>query len=177
MWVDALHETWTVSIYRTPADHFLFDITSEQQCATDEPVVLAKYHYGGMAFRGNYTWLKDKKDDSINPGDLQFLTSEGKNRWEGNHTRPDWVAFSGQIDGQNASAAIFGSPKNFRAPQHVRIHPNKPYFCFAPMVDEEFEIKPGDKYVSHYRYLITSKPLDLDMIRQHWNTFKKSPSQ
>lgn len=172
-WIDALHETWTVTVHQTPADHFLFDIVSVQQCASDKPLGLAEYHYGGMAIRGNYQWLKDKEDHSIDPGELKFLTSEGYDRWEGNHTRPNWVAFSGKIDDQDVSAAVFCSPKNFRAPQPVRIHPNKPYFCFAPMVEGAFKIEPGKQYVSRYRYLVTSNATEANMIQKHWNDYAR----
>jgi len=173
-WMDALHEVWTVTVHQTPADHFLFDIISVQHCASDKPLNLAEYHYGGMAIRGNYQWLKEKEDHSIHPGDVQYLTSEGKDRWEGNHSRPNWVAFTGKIDSQDVSAAVFCSPKNFRAPQHVRIHPNKPYFCFAPMVGGSFQIAPGEPYVSSYRYLVTSDVAEVDMIEKHWKRYSKS---
>ena len=78
------------------------------------------------------------------------------------------------IDGQNVSAAVFCSPKNFRAPQHVRIHPNKPYFCFAPMVAGPFKIETGREYVSRYRYLVTSKTAEVNMIQKHWDQYAKS---
>lgn len=172
-WMDVLNEVWTVTVHQTPEDHFLFDVVSVQECATDKPLILDKYRYGGMSFRGNYQWLKEKEDHSIKPGDVQFLTSEGKDRWEGNHTRPNWVAFSGKIDGKDASATIFCSPKNFRAPQTVRIHPNKPYFCFAPMVDGAFKIEPGKKYISSYRYLVASEATDVKKIDQHWKQYAK----
>lgn len=172
-WIDALHEVWTVTVHQTPASHFLFDIVSVQQCASDKPLSLAEYHYGGMAIRGNCEWLKEKEDHSINPGDVQYQTSDGKDRWKGNHTRPNWVAFSGKIDGQDVSAAVFCSPRNFRAPQPVRIHPNKPYFCFAPMVEGPFKITPGKQYVSRYRYLVTSKAVDVDMFQKHWDEYAK----
>ena len=45
-------------------------------------------------------------------------------------------------------------PANFRSPQPVRLHPNKPYFCFAPMVPGAFEIAPGRPYVSRYRLVL-----------------------
>ncbi|MEZ6137607.1 MAG: PmoA family protein [Pirellulaceae bacterium] len=173
-WIDVLHELWSVTVHNTPTDHFLFDIVSVQQCVTDKPLSLAEYHYGGMAIRGNYQWLKEAEDNSIHPGDVQYLTSEGKDRWQGNHTRPNWVAFSGKVDGQDVSAAVFCSPKNFRAPQHVRIHPNKPYFCFAPMVEGPFDIEPHKEYVSRYRYLVTSTKADLNTIQGHWNEYVKS---
>ena len=79
--IDALHEIWTVTVYQTPQDHFLFDIESVQECATVKPLILDKYHYGGMAFRGNVQWLREKKDQSIGPSDLEYLTSQGKDRW------------------------------------------------------------------------------------------------
>ncbi len=172
-WIDALHEVWTVTVHQTPADRFLFDIVSVQQCASDMSLSLDEYHYGGMAIRGNYQWLKENEDHRIHPGDLQFLTSEGKDRWEGNHTRPNWVAFTGKVDGQDVSAAVFCSPQNFRAPQRVRIHPNKPYFCFAPMVEGPFKITPGTEYVSRYRYLVTSNAADVSRIQNHWDEYAK----
>ena len=171
--IDVLHEVWTVTVHQTPEDHFLFDIESVQKCATDKALKLPTYHYGGMAFRANGEWLKDDGDKSIQPGDLRYLTSGGKDRWEGNHTRTDWVAFGGKIDGQEVSATVFGSPGNFRAPQQVRIHPDKPYFCFAPMIDGPFEIAPGEPYTSRYRYLVTSKPIDRDLIETHWSDYSK----
>ncbi|PHR90018.1 MAG: hypothetical protein COA78_35490 [Blastopirellula sp.] len=171
--VDALYEIWTVTVHLTPDDHFLFDIESVQQCASEKPLILEKYHYGGMTFRGNVKWLKEKGAQSINPGDLQFLTSEGKNRWDGNHTQTNWVALSGKLDDQDVSFSVFSNPKNFRAPQHVRLHPNKPYFCFAPAVAGKFKIEPGQKYVSRYRYLVTSKAADVDQIQKHWDRYIK----
>ena len=108
--VDALHEIWTVTIHHTPEDHFLFDVESVQECATSKPLHLPEYHYGGLSFRGNYEWLKEKDDHSIHPGDVVYLTSEGKDRWEGNHTRANWVAFSGKIGGQDASEVVFCNP-------------------------------------------------------------------
>ena len=176
--IDVLKEIWTVTVYETPKDHFLFDIESAQECASDKPLILEKYHYGGMAIRGNSQWVKEKDDHSIHPGDLQFLTSEGKDRWEGNHTRPNWVALAGRIDDQDVSMVVFCSPENFRAPQPVRIHPNKPYFCFAPSVQGKFTIKPGEKYISRYRYLVTSEDIEPEVIRRHWNhyqAFGKNP--
>jgi hypothetical protein len=172
--VDAIYEIWTVTVHQTPADSYLFDIESVQECATAKPLKLPKYHYGGMAFRGNAQWLKQEGDHSIQPGDLQILTSEGKDRWKGNETRPNWIALSGKIDGQDVSATVFCSPKNFRAPQPVRIHPNKPYFCFTPMAEGPFAISPGEKYTSRYRYLVTSNPANKERFEEHWKDYFKT---
>jgi len=170
---DALNETWTVTIYRTPNDYFLFDLKSVQTCATNKPLLLEKHHYGGMAFRGPSEWLLQKDAPDANPNGFQFLTSEGDDRLKGNHTRPNWVALGGKLAGRNASVAIFCHPENFRAPQHVRLHPSKPYFCFAPMVEGHFMIMPSDKYVSRYRYLVKSGPFDAKEIHRQWLRYAK----
>lgn len=169
--IDALNEIWTVTVHHTPNDHFLFDIESVQTCASDKPLILEEYHYGGMAFRANDQWFHEKAGPNNSPNDQLFLTSEGKDRLSGNHTRPDWVAMTGPLDGQKATLAVFCSPQNFRAPQHVRLHPTKPYFCFAPMVAGKFTIKPGEKYISRYRYVVMSEAVDANKIDEHWNEY------
>ena len=138
-----LDEIWAVKVYRRAGDDFLMDFTSVQRAATDEPLTLNEYHYGGMGFRGNSSWLHDPKSD--------FLTSEGKSRNDGNHTRPTWVDAFGPFDDAMAGVTIMDSPENFRYPQPVRLHPEKPYFCFAPMVEGEFEINRTSPCVSNYR--------------------------
>jgi len=139
----ALTETWAVRVYRR-TDGFLFDVDSTQRCATDSPLVVQKYHYGGMAVRCRRDWI-DKGD---------FLTSDGRTRKDGNHTRPKWVDIHSKVDGRPTGITALGHPANFRFPQPVRLHPNKPYFCFAPMVLGEFRIEPGRPYVSRYRFLV-----------------------
>ena len=156
--VDALHEIWTVTVHLTPDDHFLFDIESVQECASDKPLILEKHHYGGMAFRGNSKWLKEKDDHSINPGDLQFLTSDGKDRWDGNHNTPQLGSHSAvNLTARMCPCLCSAVLRTSAQPQHVRLHPNKPYFCFAPAVTGKFRIEPGRKYVSRYSYLVTSR--------------------
>lgn len=139
----ALKETWHVRVYRR-TDAFLFDLVSTQRCAAGEPLEIEKYHYGGMAIRGARPWGKQ--------GDM--LTSEGKDRQAGNHTRPTWVDIHGVSDGKAAGVTIFCHPSNFRAPQPVRLHPKMPYFCFAPMVLGAFRIEPGKPFISRYRFYV-----------------------
>jgi hypothetical protein len=168
---DVLDEIWKVTIHQTTDDHFLFDIRSEQKCATQLPLTLPKYKYGGMAFRGNSQWLNSKEGQA---NDFRFITSEGKDRLEGNHSRPNWVTMTGMIDGKTSTITIMNHPRNFRSPQAVRLHPEKPYFCFAPMVTGDFQIKPGQPYVSNYRYLVTSKEPDQKLIERIWQDYQKT---
>ena len=100
-----------------------------------------------------------------------FLTSEGKHQHEGNHSRPRWVDMFGPIDGETAGIAVLCHPQNFRAAQPVRLHPHKPYFCYAPMVLGDFQITPGKSYVSRYRYLIHNGEPNVKAIDAQWQRF------
>lgn len=162
----ALEETWQVRVYDR-ADAFLFDLASTQRCATESPLVINEYHYGGMCFRGARAWFDQQSGD--------FLTSEGESRADGNHTRPCWVDAYGKQEGGTAGVTVFCWPENSRAPQPVRLHPQKPYFCWAPMVLGPFAIEPGAPYVSKYRYYVHDGPLDPRQAEALWHALAEPP--
>jgi len=155
-----LHETWRVSRVPHPSMN-LIDLVSTQVCATDLPLQLPEYHYGGMCVRGPLQW---------NSGDV-MLTSEGNGQQEGNHTRPNWVTMFGDVDDEPCGLAAFSHPSNFRSPQPVRLHPKMPYFCFAPMVAGDFEITPGTPYVSRFRFAAFDGPVDTAALEAVWTSF------
>lgn len=162
----ALDERWLVRVYNR-SDGFLFDLVSTQTCASASPLSINEYHYGAMAFRGAREWF------DLESGD--FLTSEGKSRADGNHSRPRWVDAFGEVDGRTAGVTVFSNPENYRFPQPVRLHPKKPYFCFSPMVLGQFEIAPGEPYVSSYRYWTHDGPLDRSTAEQIWQALAYPP--
>tara|TARA_R110002096_G_scaffold4501_6_gene21068 strand:- start:6019 stop:7011 length:993 start_codon:yes stop_codon:yes gene_type:complete len=186
-----LRETWTVRMEDSTAESYVIEILSEQTCTTESPLVIEKYHYGGMAIRGSGQWFdrddaakvkawsKAREEDPdfppIESDSLarDFLTSEGKSWFDGNHTRPRWVDMFGRIDGKFSGIAVLSHPSNFRFPQSVRLHPSKPYFCFAPMVDEGFKIEPGKAYQSRYRYVIHNGKPDPEMLNNQWELYTK----
>ena len=100
-----------------------------------------------------------------------MLTSEGKARANGNHSRPDWVALYGEIDGQICGIVAMNHPSNFRAPQPVRLHPKKPYFCFAPMVLGDFAIEPDEPYISRFRFVAFDGKPNQAELNQIWKQF------
>src|SRR5262249_36116319 len=108
-------------------------------------------------------------------GESDFLTSDGKNRATGNHTRPTWVDLAGALGDRSGGVALFDHPENFRFPQPVRLHPNKPYFCFAPMVVDAFEIAPGRPYRSRYRFVVHDGPADHNTLERLWNDYSRPP--
>lgn len=168
-----LDETWRVRTWRPEGEHFVIDIVSTQTCASDSPLTINKYHYGGMAIRGTADWFINEKD-ATQPGD--FLTSERKTRADGNHSRPKWVDMHGPYqDASHAGVAILCHPDNFRFPQWVRLHPSKPYFVFTPQVEEGFQIKPGEPYVSRYRYIVHDGKPDPKLLDRLWNDYATPP--
>ncbi len=161
-----LNEVWRVNVYGLP-DQFLFDIESTQSCASNEPVVIDKIHYGGLMIRGHADWQKHKTFD--------YLTSEGRTKKDGNHSRPNWVDMSGPVAGQITGVTILNHADNFRSPQPVRLHPTMPYFCFTPSVLDSFTIKSGDSFVSRYRFCVHDYEIDKEIADQLWLDYTQSP--
>jgi hypothetical protein len=146
----ALNETWEIAVSAiggaTPRN--VIDFTSTQTCATDAPLKLPQYHYGGFGFRGNWAWNGASA--------FNVLTSEGEtDRNKANESRGKWCRVGGAVDGQIASATILCHPDNYRFPQPMRLHPSEPFFCYAPQQLGDMEITPGKPYVSKYRIIIT----------------------
>ena len=158
-----INETWIVRVFDFD-EYFVIDLESTQQ--PTRPLTVRKNHYGGMAIRAHRGWKQDGGG---------MLTSEGKSRAEGNHSRPRWVDIFGNIDGKATGVTIMCHPENFRYPQHVRLHPKMPYFCFAPMVPGSFELKPGKPFVSRYRFFVHNGKVDVEQVERLWRDYAQPP--
>ena len=162
-----LSEDWTIRVYPFE-DQFMFDLDIEQTNITEDTLYLNKYIYGGMAFRGSREWDPFNKKYYRNPWNV--LTSEGFKDSLGNNTAARWVTAYGNINGSMSAATIFNHVSNARYPQKIRVHPNMPYWVYAPVVDGDMFIAPGGKYTARYRYLISnSVPDNLSLGRVHEN--------
>lgn len=162
----AIDEQWDVTAYASPmgaGKANVFDLVSTQTCASDSPLTLPKYHYGGLGFRGHRQW-----DGKAN---CRFLTSEGKTRENGNETRAKWCHVGGLVDGKRAGVAILCHPDNFRFPQPVRLHPDEPFFCFAPSQLGDWAIEPGKPYVARYRFVVSDGEPDAKEIERRWRDY------
>ncbi|HEV8186152.1 MAG TPA: PmoA family protein [Pyrinomonadaceae bacterium] len=164
----ALNEEWDVRVYDLGSDYFVFDIVATQECASASPLILEEYRYGGMGVRGNREW-KDKSK-------VSFLTSDGKTRLDGNATRSHWCHIGGTVDGQLVGLAVLDHPSNFRAPEPLRIHPDDPYFNYAPSQMGRFQIEPGKKFVLRYRYVVSDGPPDPKLLERLWNDYANPPA-
>ncbi len=174
-----LVEDWGIDAYNVPGC-IVIDFVSEMKCADTKPLTVNKNIYGGLGYRGNRQWYDPtaKGNDPPDPaksGHSDFTTSEGKHQLDGNHTRPRWVDLSGEVDGKVGGLTILDHPSNFRFPQPVRLHPNMPYLSFAPEVLGEFQIVPGQKYVSRYRLIVHDGRPDPALIERLWDDYADPP--
>ncbi|MCI0744523.1 MAG: PmoA family protein [Verrucomicrobia subdivision 3 bacterium] len=165
----ALNETWEVRAYgNANQGGWIFDLTSIQECAGPHPLKLPEYHYGGLGFRGHWDW--NGKTNTF------FLTSEGEtDRVKGHGTRARWCDISGFVEGEQAGITILCHPDNFRAPQHMRLHPSEPFFCYTPQQGGNMEIAPGQKYTSRYRFIVHDGPPDKDRNDRIWSDYAHPP--
>ena len=158
----ALNETWEVSVFR-PDRRVVFDLHSTQSAASAEPLIIRKYYYGGLGFRGSGEW--EGKTG------FEFLTSEGKTRADGNETKARWAVMTGKVDGRPASIGFLNHPSNFRHPQPIRIHPSEPFFCWAPSQGGDFAIEPGKPYHSRFRFIVSDEPLSAAEMNAAWKDY------
>lgn len=162
----ALEEVWEVRAYAVEGV-FVFDIVSTQTCASDAPLRIRKYHYGGLGFRGSGEW--EGKDGCA------FRTSEGRGRQDGHATTARWCVMSGTLGGRPASITFLGHPANFRFPQGMRIHPDEPFFNWCPAQGGDFSIEPGAPYVSRYRFVISDTVLPDAAAEAFWKGYAAPP--
>ena len=166
----AIDETWDVTVHAPGASEKpanVFDLVITQTCATDSPLILPKYHYGGLGFRGHREWDGEKG--------IRFLTSEGESdRVKANEMRAKWAYVGGDVDGKPAGLAILCHPDNFRFPQPIRIHPKEPFFCFAPSQLGEWKIEPGKPYVAKYRFVVSDGLPDAGDIERRWKEYAEA---
>ena len=169
--LDVLRETWTVKLVEASEQFLCFDMNIEQVALTDKPLLVKEYHYGGVAVRGPGAWILDKDRDSGSQIHNEFTID----RMAGNHQRTRWVALTGPDDGDYASIAVLADAENDRSPQPARLHPTKPYFCFAPCVLGDFMIDKEHPYRAGFRVLVfDGKPnaKQLSKTWEEWQTTK-----
>ena len=160
-----LTETWSARAWRSCGAHVL-ELALEQRRPADPSLVVEEFHYGGLGVRGALDW---------EDGGFAILTSEGGGR-SADGERVRWCAISGSIGGPDgeegiATLAVLAHPSNPRAPEPVRVHPDVPYFCFAPMRVGAFEIAPDSPYAARYRLVVTDGPPDAALLDAQWADF------
>jgi len=162
----ALWDFWNLQLYDipdAPKPMVVFDLTTEQACATNDPLELPEYHYGSFGLRGPDEW--NGKDGA------RFLTSDGiADRKKGDGTRARWCYLGGKTNASISGTAVLGYPDNYRFPMPLRLHPDMPYFSIVPQKLGAFSIQPGKPYVTRYRFVVTDGEPDAKLFDACWNS-------
>ncbi len=166
-----LDESWTTRVYglRTTPSLYVFDVDLRQTLATNTPLALPEYHYGGMAVRGAASFMGAASNEIV-------LTSEGKDRATADTTRARWAHVGGNVDGALVGIAILGHPDNFRAPEPLRVHPTDPYICFAPSRLGGWSITAGQPFAARYRFVVADGPADAALLERLWHDYANPPT-
>jgi hypothetical protein len=168
--ITVLNEQWDTRVFATAAGkrpYYVFDVDVVQRNVAADPLMLPEYHYGGIGVRGASAFTK--------LDNVEFLTSEGKDRAAGDGTESRWAVISGGVDGPRASLAILANPANFRAPERMRIHPTDPYLCFAPSRSGPWSIAKGGTHTARYRLVSFDGPPDAAELQRLWRDYAQPP--
>ena len=164
----AMNEVLEVSVYDSDGQTFMWDFTSILRCAGPSPITLNKYRYGGgFAIRGNAGWNNENS---------AVLTSEGKTRKNADSTHARWIKIAGNPGNGMAGLLILSAPDNFRAPQPVRVWPEKDqqgqvFAMFSPTKDYSWTLEPGKNYTQRYRIITFDEDLTPAQAEAYWNDF------
>ena len=158
----ALNESWVVRVYNTPGVHII-DLTVEQTLATDSTLYLQEHLYGGVGLRGARAWNGAEN--------AEILTSEGRTRADGHATRARWCHIGGLVDNAKVGLAVLGHPDNHEAPEPMRIHPDEPFFNYAPSQAGAFAITPGVAFLLRYRYVVYDGDPDPTLLDALWEDY------
>ena len=168
----AMNEIWHVRAFPLNDKMWICDFTSALSCATDSPVVLQEYRYGGFGFRATGDWNDDNS---------RILTSENKTRKDADASTARWCMIDGDV-GKGHSGVLFMSyPSNYNYPEPMRVWPEKMnkrgdvFFSFSPTRNTDWPLQPGRSYVLKYRMLLYDGSITRDQAEKAWKSFANPP--
>ncbi|MFD1769930.1 DUF6807 domain-containing protein [Sphingobacterium suaedae] len=171
----AIHELQTVDVYLPSEDsnYYWVDLRIDMRCASDSPIQLLMYRYGGLGWRATESW------DASNS---ELLTSEGDARSEADGSRVRWCAIQGVLSRNTyGGMAIFSNPKNYNHPEPIRTWDAQAnngqenvFLNFTPTRNRHWTLEPGKSYTLRYRFLIFDGKMSSEALHQHWKTYAEA---
>ncbi len=172
-----LNEILTVRVWNlgeTDRPQWLLDRISTYRAATDQPLQLKAYRYGGLGFRATALWHNGNSD---------YLTSELKTRKDGDATRARWCDVYGETPGGIEGIVFMSHSSNRAHPEPVRIWPadsnggrGDVFFNFCPVRETDWTLTPGKDHVLRYRLHGHTGRLSPTACEQLWRDFTEPPS-
>lgn len=168
-----LNELQTVRVHDVGPDRYLMDLVIELTPATDRPVELLEYRYGGFGWRATAEW---------HAGNSEILASEGQDRSNADNTTGRWYLAQGEVGGDYAGALVMSHPANFNHPEPMRIWPadnderGEVLASFAPTRNTNWMLEPGHRYTRMYRFLVYNGRLGRGEAEAAWRAFAENPA-
>lgn len=167
----AIKEWQTVKIYTPNSSLYIIDITSKQTCATNSPVQILPYRYGGgFAWRATNFWNKDN---------CEILTSEGKKRSDADSSTARCIIAQGVLPENDwGGLLILSHPNNYNHPEPLRIWDEKGnkgrgdlLLNFSPTKTKAWTMTPGNNYMLQYRLVVFNGKLTKEKAEAAWNNY------
>ncbi len=169
----ALKEEWNIRVWNTKLNGWIVDFTSTMNNPTDSIFKILEYRYQGFGFRATEKW-----DDKT----ATLLTSEGKNKGDGNSTRARWCDVNGVSNSGTSGVLFITNPANYNYPEPIRIWPEganngkeNVFFNFNPAMDRDWDLKPGITYQLKYRMFVYDGKITADIAEKLWRDFAFPP--
>ncbi|HEY5393583.1 MAG TPA: PmoA family protein [Hanamia sp.] len=168
----ALDEVWDIRVYNIGPKMWLWDFTSELNCATPDSVILKEYRYGGFGFRATHDW---------NNQNSKVLTSAGKTRKDADASRARWCMIDGDVTGGHSGILFMDYPTNYNFPEPMRVWPENMngrgdvFFSFSPTRNMDWPLAPDKRYVLKYRMLVYDGTITPQQAEKTWKSFGHPP--
>lgn len=169
----ALHEVQSVRVYRPSQNYYLIDFDIQMSCASEDPVLLLEYRYGGFGWRTTEQWHK---------GNSEVITSEGKTRKDADGSTARWCIVQGEVDQAYAGVVMMSYPGNYNHPEPLRIWPESMYnrgdmfVNFATTKNTDWKLNPGQRHTLKYRLLVFNDKFTKEKAEQAWQYYS-SPAK
>lgn len=170
----AINELQTVRTYKPQSNskYYIMDITVQLSCASESPVKLLEYRYGGLGIRATELW---NKDNSVT------LTSEGKDRKGADGSTARWCLAQGELGNDYGGLVMMSYPANYNHPEPLRVWPENSngrgdvFLNFSPTKNKDWLLEPGKSYILKYRFLVFNDKMGKAEAEELWQNFAKPP--
>jgi len=168
-----LKEEWNVRVWKMNSGGWVIDLISTYNNPTDDIFTILKYRYQGFGFRATEKW--DDKTASI-------LTSEGKDKSDGNSTRARWCDINGVSESGTSGILFITNPSNYNYPEPIRIWPTgsnegkeNVFFNFNPSMDRDWNLQPCVDYQLKYRIFVYDGRIEAEQAEKLWRDYAFHP--
>ncbi|MCW5912843.1 MAG: PmoA family protein [Cyclobacteriaceae bacterium] len=168
----ALNELQTVRVYHPGAgnNYYFVDITSKLSCASESPLLIIAYRYGGLGWRATEHW---------NRYNSEMLTSEGNTRDNTDNTRAKWIMVYGELpENDEGGMVILSHTSNYNHPEPLRVWDKNGndgrgdmFINFAPTKNKDWLLEPGNTYTLRYRLVVFNGKMTKENAESAWSSF------